>query len=312
MQKQESSTEELFIEIELELSRDDGQTLTAILDDSPVLPNLTGYYEILYDEKRAGSENTSLILYFPQTETVATLNLELLLSALSIETYQLNQKSIQKKDYLEAYKEYYKPFSISDRLVIVPSWDKGTAREAELLIENRIPLYLDPGLAFGTGMHPTTRLCLQYLDSHIRGGEKIIDAGCGSGILAIGALILGAREVYAFDIDGNAVTAVRQNQQLNVDRAENIILEQGGFSLTGYLQYEADLFIGNLTRNILFYNREYINKGKFNHMILSGILAERSDEVAEEFSPHWDLISSGKDDGWSLLEMVRKKQSATN
>ena len=111
--------------------------------------------------------------------------------------YIISYIVVDEEDWANAWKQYFKPIRVSDRLTIKPTWEDYTPAEGEQIIE------LDPGMAFGTGTHPTTALCLRTLESVIRGGEEVIDVGTGSGILAIGAMRLGAKRVLAVDLDPN-------------------------------------------------------------------------------------------------------------
>lgn len=302
----ENDQDEAYLELELELSIDDGQTLVRLLDEGGVLPGLSGYYEVLYQENRPATDRTVLMLYFPVFERAASANLELLLSAIGSRGHIIRENSVLKKDYLEAYKEHYTPFRISERFVIIPSWDKNSDREKEILTDKDIPLYLDPGLAFGTGKHPTTDLCLNYIDTNSFPGMRMIDAGCGSGILAIGAVLAGAGTVFAFDVDGNAINAVKGNMELNSIEQSRITVEIGGFELESFKNFEADLFVGNLTQNIIFSAIDKINNGNYNKMVLSGILTEKKGEVIDAFSDRWNMLSFEDSEGWTLIELERK------
>ncbi|TVY00516.1 50S ribosomal protein L11 methyltransferase [Cohnella terricola] len=117
--------------------------------------------------------------------------------------------SVHEDDWANAWKQYFKPVAITERLVIKPTWEEYEPEGDELIIE------LDPGMAFGTGTHPTTALCLKALDSAITGGERIIDVGTGSGVLAIGAMKLGASKVLALDLDPVAIKCAQENIDLN-------------------------------------------------------------------------------------------------
>jgi ribosomal protein L11 methyltransferase len=116
---------------------------------------------------------------------------------------------VKEEDWADAWKKYFKPLQVSRRLTIKPTWEDYTPREDELIIE------LDPGMAFGTGTHPTTALCLRTLESAVHEGDTVIDVGTGSGILAIGAMKLGASRVLALDLDPVAVTSATENIKLN-------------------------------------------------------------------------------------------------
>ncbi|QMV40447.1 50S ribosomal protein L11 methyltransferase [Cohnella cholangitidis] len=116
---------------------------------------------------------------------------------------------VHEDDWADAWKQYFKPIAITERLTIKPTWEEYTPSEGELIIE------IDPGMAFGTGAHATTALCLKALDHAIKGGEQIIDVGTGSGVLAIGAMKLGASKVLALDLDPVAVKCAQENIELN-------------------------------------------------------------------------------------------------
>lgn len=107
-------------------------------------------------------------------------------------------ENVEDADWENNWKQFYKPMEIGERLLVVPEWEQ--AQE-----DGRVKLVLNPGLTFGTGSHATTRLCLQALEQHIHGGEKVLDLGCGSGILSIAALLLGAKDAFACDIDDKCV-----------------------------------------------------------------------------------------------------------
>ncbi|GGF78435.1 ribosomal protein L11 methyltransferase [Paenibacillus albidus] len=122
----------------------------------------------------------------------------------------ISWKTVDEEEWAHAWKQYFKPLRVSERLTIKPTWEEYTPESPdEAIIE------LDPGMAFGTGTHPTTALCLRALEKHIRGGEEVIDVGTGSGILAVGAMLLGAKSVLALDLDPVAVESARENVELN-------------------------------------------------------------------------------------------------
>lgn len=123
--------------------------------------------------------------------------------------FTISAALVDDEDWANAWKQYFKPIRVSERLTIKPTWEDYTPGAEERIIE------LDPGMAFGTGTHPTTALCLRTLESVIRGGEEVIDVGTGSGVLAIGAMKLGAKRVLALDLDPVAVSSATENTRLN-------------------------------------------------------------------------------------------------
>jgi ribosomal protein L11 methyltransferase len=299
--------ESIYREIALTLGRDDALNVVRLIDDQG-LADLCGYFETLYDAEGSGGpmeDRTRLMLYFPSEIADAGLRIDILMAALNIEDYISEEREIGERDYLEAYKKHYRSFPISPRIVIVPSWEKTDLHEREILDSGKFPLYLDPGLAFGTGLHPTTALCLEYLDERIAPGMRLIDAGCGSGILGMGALLLGANEVFAFDIDGNARIAVRHNLAMNPGIADRLIFLQGGFDLPEFAEYGANLLVANLTANIILNNLHAICEGHYQEIVLSGILADRESDVIEAMPAGWRLHRKAERDGWALLIFER-------
>lgn len=122
---------------------------------------------------------------------------------------EITWRTVDEEDWANSWKQYYKPVRISERLTVKPTWEEYTASDEEIVIE------LDPGMAFGTGTHPTTLLCLRTLEKVIQPGDEVIDVGTGSGILAIAAAKLGASRVLALDLDPVAVSSTQENVKLN-------------------------------------------------------------------------------------------------
>ncbi|MCB1174190.1 MAG: 50S ribosomal protein L11 methyltransferase [Leptospiraceae bacterium] len=299
------SNDELWLSVRCVLNQADGQRLTQALDDIPgILPGMAGYYELLYDESRPQQDTTAIIIYFDLAVAQPAIQLELLLAALQIEQFEIQQESVKRLDYMQAYKEYYQAQQISRRFHIVPSW---LWSEWQAPDPDSMPLVLDPGLAFGTGQHPTTQLCLEFLDEHPPVDQSLIDAGCGSGILSLGALLCQARSVYAFDIDSNAILATRQNIAMNQDRITgSLLVEQGGFELARLDTIQCDLLLGNLTASILVQNLEGLNRIATQRILLSGIIQHQLEFVLQNLENIWTLQEHKERDGWQLLYLERK------
>jgi len=194
------------------------------------------------------------------------------------------------EDWVWLSQSQFAPIRISERLWIVPSW--ATAPDPRA-----VNLVLDPGLAFGTGSHPTTRLCLQWLAAKINGGERVLDYGCGSGILAIAALRLGAGQALGVDVDPLALVAARANAARNQVDARFINTETAS-------DFEADVVAANILANPLILLAPllagYLGKG--GRIILSGILETQADEVIAVYAPWFAMRVAGSDGGWALLE----------
>ncbi len=167
------------------------------------------------------------------------------------------------------------PIAIGDRLWIVPSWHDAPAGATR---DDAIVLRLDPGMAFGTGDHPTTRLCLAWLAAHVRGGERVIDYGCGSGILAIAASKLGAVDVVGTDIDDQAIEAARANAAANDVDAR--FTSSRSFEAT-----PADIVVANILSNPLKVLAPLLTSlvAPGGRLVLSGVLERQADEVAAAY-----------------------------
>jgi len=198
-------------------------------------------------------------------------------------------EAVPEQDWVRATQSQFDPIHVADRLWIVPSWHNAPQPDA-------INIVLDPGLAFGTGSHPTTHLCLAWLCSHLQGGEKILDYGCGSGILAIAAKKLGAGEVLGVDIDPQAIIASRQNAEQNdvsADFCHPDAMPAG----------EADVVVANILSIPLKMLAPLLAKGcrTGGRISLSGILAEQADEVSAVYARWFDMAPPIFMENWTLL-----------
>lgn len=150
---------------------------------------------------------------------------------------------VQNEDWETSWKKYYHTFKIGSRLVIKPSWEEYLPEQGEIIIE------IDPGMAFGTGIHASTRFCLTFLDEYVKGGEKVIDAGCGSGILSIAVAKLGASTILAMDIDQVAVTVAKENIILN--QLQDKIKVRLGDIVEEIEAMNADIIVANITADFV-------------------------------------------------------------
>ncbi len=298
----------IFRELVVRLPRDRSLDFTRALDEGGALSGLSGYYETLYEAGKSADGPVEMRLYFPLQEEQAALQVELLLTALAIAPFSIEAGSVERDQYLEAYKQFYLPFYLTRRIFVVPSWERTGDREAEAVRSGAIPLYLDPGIAFGTGKHATTVLCAQFIEDLQPAGMRIIDAGAGSGILSLIALLYGARSALAFDIDGNAALAIRENVAANHPRtpAERLQVRRGGFELDEFLTFEADWLIANITAATILQNQPRIECGRFQRILFSGILAEADEEIIAAFAGRWRLIERRVEDGWSMLALEKR------
>lgn len=203
---------------------------------------------------------------------------------------------LEDKDWEREWMDNFHPMQFGERLWICPSW-------REVPDPAAVNVMLDPGLAFGTGTHPTTSLCLRWLDSLTLTGKQVVDFGCGSGILALAALKLGARHVTGIDIDPQALQASQENARRNdvADRLSVYLPEDQP-------RLQADLVMANILSGPLLELQETITAfckpgGK---LVLSGILAEQVDRIEVAYARDFDLEASAIDGDWARVAGVRK------
>ncbi len=202
---------------------------------------------------------------------------------------------LEDKDWTRAWMDAFEPMRFGERLWIVPSWHQAPDPKG-------VNILLDPGLAFGTGTHPTTRLCLGWLDGHPTTGQTVIDYGCGSGILAIAAALLGAGSVHGVDNDPQALLASRDNAERN-DVSERLEL----YLPEAFPEIQAELLLANILAGPLVSLAPklagHVKPG--GHIVLSGILPEQADQVREAYLPWFEMAAPVEDDGWIRLEGVK-------
>lgn len=218
--------------------------------------------------------------YLPASSFLAETIEEIKLAIANLKNFDINVGEnilttceVQEEDWATAWKQYYHPIKVSERFTIVPTWEDYHPKNSdEIIIE------LDPGMAFGTGTHPTTVMCLQALEKTVKAGDVVIDVGTGSGVLSIASALLGANKVHAFDLDPVAVKSAQENVQLN--HVEKIVeVEQG--NLLEKVQTEADVVVANILAEVImtFTDDAYsiIKPGGF--FITSGIIGAKKEVV---------------------------------
>lgn len=187
--------------------------------------------------------------------------------------------SIREEDWANNWKQYFKPFKVGEKLVIKPSWEDYDNAD------NRVILEIDPASSFGTGKHHTTRLCLELLEKNLNKGDNLLDMGCGSGILSIGAMLLGAGSAVGVDIEENAAATALENAEKNHISSDvyktyygNILSDE---KLASEIDRKYDIITANIVADVIIemkdYFVRYLKKGGI--LIISGIIEERMDEV---------------------------------
>ncbi len=206
---------------------------------------------------------------------------------------EISFEEVAEQDWVRLTQSQFDPIRISDRLWIVPSWHQAPDPTA-------INLELDPGLAFGTGSHPTTRLCLEWLEANVSPGASVLDYGCGSGILGIAALKLGAGNVLGVDIDPAALTAAADNAARN-----RVAMRLAPSSAP--LAETFDRVVANiLTNPLMLLAPLLVSRLKpGGQLALSGVLESQADQVIAAYAPHVPLTVGATHEGWVRLEGMK-------
>lgn len=250
----------------------------AIEDSMDYVGNADRFGEIFPEVEQ--SETIVVTAYYPETVDVAVIEAELqarladLADFMDLGPIQLGSSELAEEDWADNWKKYYEPARITHDLTIVPSWTDYEATVGEKIIR------LDPGMAFGTGTHPTTKMSLFALEQVLRGGETVLDVGTGSGVLSIASSLLGAKEIFAYDLDEVAVRVARENIELN-DHMDNIQVAAG--DLLRGVEIEADVIVANILADILIHLTEdaYRLVKDEGYFIMSGIIKDKWDMVRE-------------------------------
>ena len=262
-------------------------------------------YGDLIDESILNADKTiaSVSVYLPAERSVAECIsfLRERFAASNLEDAKIETVGVNEEDWANSWKAYYKPIKIGERLVIVPAWEKYTPAEGELIVR------MDPGMAFGTGTHETTRLVIKLLENYTKEGCRMLDVGTGSGILAICASKLGAGECRAYDIDPMAVRVANEN--IKDSGLTNITCEVSDLLRQVDKSKPYDLICANIVADIII--RMTPDVGALMHkdtvLLASGIILERSDDVVECFEKHgFRIVERLEENGWCGLAVMKK------
>ncbi len=257
------------------------------------------HIDLIDEELTAKDRTKSLIhIYISEcdnaAEAVTFLNERLIAAGIPAEIQSLG---VNDADWNENWKKYFKAFEVGDRLAVCPSWETYENRE------NRMVLQIDPGAAFGTGTHATTSLCMEILDQIIRPDDTVLDIGCGSGILAITALLLGAKEAVGVDIDAQSVKTARENAEINgVTKRTDFRVGDLAEQVNG----RYNVICANIVADVILRLFETVDRylQPDGELIVSGIIDLRAEEIeaaAEHFG--FTVIEKRTRENWCAYRL---------
>lgn len=285
-------------------------------DFNEFLENKDGKWDYI-DEDLMGLSNceTCVTVYLPEdSQGAETLRMiEELLKRLKAEDtdniygrLELKLSGIREEDWANNWKQYFKPFCVGEKLYIKPSWEEGDCPKGRTILE------IDPASSFGTGQHHTTRLCLELMENEVNSNTKLLDLGCGSGILFIGGMLLGAKKTFAVDIEENASRIANENAEKNsLDKNKytvkcgNILTDE---SLVEEIGTGYDVICANIVADVLKAMSPIFPKFLKDNgiLIISGIISERKDEVIETVKAHDFVVLETKEkEGWAAVKLQK-------
>ena len=276
-------------------------------DFQSFLENNRQYWDYVDDDLLAQKKGVSRVTFYLERNedaygTVAAVRMAM--SALKKDHPEyapllLTMADVADEDWENNWKQFYKPMEIGDRLIVIPEW------ESTGVPEGRVALRLNPGLTFGTGSHATTRLCLTALEKHITGGQTVLDLGCGSGILSIAALLLGADHAVACDIDEKCMDVAYENAALNGVGRDRYTVRWGDVVTDQALRQELggpyDVVVANIVADVIkalaSTVRPLVKEGGI--FLCSGIIDDRAEEVAQCLRDNgWTIAETRSSEGW--------------
>jgi ribosomal protein L11 methyltransferase len=286
-------------------------------DFKEFLENKNGHWDYIDDDLMGLSEcETCVTVYLPENSQGADMMsaIRAMLSEMksadtdgSFGRLEAELSNIREEDWANNWKQYFKPIKTGEKLVIKPSWEEYENTD------DRIVLEIDPASSFGTGQHHTTRLCLELMEKSLNHGDKILDMGCGSGILSIGAMLLGAGSAVAVDIEENSVATAMENALKNNIPADKYTTYCGNIiedsALADKIDGQYDIITANIVADVLIAMKDYFNKylKPQGILIISGIIEERMNEVVEAVeSAGFEKVSDNIKEGWAAVKLIHK------
>lgn len=300
-----------YRELKINLPKEIAEEFTAFLDEI----NVEGYYEVLFDSSIPKPkdtiirDDTNIKVYLGELDHEKEIQVLIYLKTTSPDNSFIESRIVETREFEEAYKEFYKPFQIGEHYWIVPTWEKETDLVKSILNDKKgIVLYMNPGLAFGTGHHETTKLMLARIGTIMREGYRVLDLGTGSGILSIACAYKKPSLITAIDIDPNAVRATEFNFSENNFPLPFILkIEEGGCDHPAVYETEYDLLLANITYAVISANIERIAKINVNKFLFSGLIIEKRDASIALFQKHLGgkLVYEEQFNDWIIIEWER-------
>jgi ribosomal protein L11 methyltransferase len=301
-----------YYEIKIRCAKSVSETISSFLIENGALGTVEE--NVLVDETHKKTAASQISAYFRTDKEFMAVRagLKSLLENLKknfpgFKEYKILQKWLEEKNWREGYKKYFKPVKVSKRIVVMPDYEKYTPAAAEKVIT------INPQMAFGIGNHPTTKMCIEYIDEILADSSDpapltMLDAGTGSGILAIAAALLGVRNIYGFDTDTVAVETAKENITKN-GVAEHIRLGCHGIQK---IKKKYDIVAANILAEVLISMKKHLVRvtKPGGDMILSGILREQKDEVVKAFTDthpkgSMTLVGTKKEKDWTTLRFFK-------
>lgn len=241
------------------------------------------------------------VYIFPESNPVETIEfLRQRLGSAGVKN-KISTKACRMEDYINNWKKYFRPAAVGERLLICPSW-----RRDEIDANGRTVLQIDPGLAFGTGTHETTSLCLSLLEKYMKPGATMLDIGCGSGILSVASMLLGARAATGVDIDELAVKTAAENAKINCV-SDKFTAVYG--NLVDKISGQFDVIVANIVADVII----ELNKSVKDYMhkrsmyLMSGIIEPRKLDILSSLEPDFNVIDVKRKNGWvAIVAMLRR------
>lgn len=254
------------------------------------------HIDLIDEELLAKDKDKALIHVYISPEENPAESIAFLRERLSAEgiSNEIDTTGCDEMDWRNNWKQYFFPIPVGEKLLIRPSW------RDEYDAGDRKVINIDPGMAFGTGNHETTRLCLKCLEKYVKEGDKVLDVGCGSGILSIASVLLGAERAFGVDIDPTAVRTADENAQMN-SVSDKCMFVAG--NLTDKVEGVYNIVVANIVADAIIMLSADVKKfmGDNSVYIMSGIIDKRHDDVLSAIEKDFEVIETFEEAGWVCI-----------